>query len=364
MLQGDEKQGNASYGFECFLIFPEPWQVKRRQHQNDIQNYAIMKTKYFLISIFLSFTFFTACQQEELGEISQDVKQNSIEVDQLKESPSNPNNNPCDVDELNLRILFIGNSFTANFTTDIPIMFEELAIENGQSISTIAKSAQLGLTLANHLSNSTTLNLVNQGNWDYVILQENSGYLANGNTTGFTNSVNSFVNLIDNNSPEARILLFQVVPPVGHTSIQYTILHNQWNTLFDNVANSHSNVYVANIGQVFTNAYTGSFAFGYSVTSPDELRFPQSGGYHFFNSGGFLAAVTFYSVIFANKPCLPDNMTFFLPPGQLGIAQVSVAVPQFDAVAQIGYQVGRYAVHMANKRCRFSYGKGDYPCDE
>ena len=214
-------------------------------------------------------------------------------------------------------------------------------------------------TLANHLNYGPTLNLVNQGNWDYVILQENSGYLANGGTSGFTASVNSFVNLIDNNSPDARILLYQVVPPTADNTSNYTNLQNNWNTLFSNIANNYSQVSVCNIGQAFTNAYNGQF--GYIPLSPDQLRYGFSYGYHFYNSGGFLAAVTFYANIFNNKPCIPGAMTFIQ-----GTASVTGNVPQFDRLAQIGYMVGRYATHaIANtpEECRFSYGVGQYPCD-
>jgi hypothetical protein len=322
-----------------------------------------MKIRFSLFLPLLLVLLFSACQQENIQEIQSEVLPESIQGPALKEKGGNPDNNPCDVDEDNLRILFIGNSFTNNYSTDLPQLFQELAFFNYQDISQISESAENGFTLADHFTYGLTVNLVNQGNWDYVILQENSGYLANGGSGGFANSVNNFVNLIGNNSSNAKILLFQVVPPVAHTNANYNALQNSWNTLFANVASNHSNVYVCNVGQAFTNAYNG--AAGYNVVSPDELRLGASGGYHFWNSGGFLAAVTFYAAIFRNKPCIPNGMTFVNNTGNQISIPVATAVPQYHSLAQIGYLEGQYAVHSITvaPTCRFSYGRGDYPCD-
>jgi hypothetical protein len=53
----------------------------------------------------------------------------------------------CKPSYTNLRVLFIGNSITSNYTTDIPQMLEELAIHNGKSIGTIADASYSGSDL-------------------------------------------------------------------------------------------------------------------------------------------------------------------------------------------------------------------------
>jgi hypothetical protein len=210
------------------------------------------------------------------------------------------------------------------------------------------------------LTNASTINLVNQGNWDYVILQENSGYLASGNTQGFTNSVNNFVNLISTNSPAANIILYQMVPPTTANTTLYNNLQAQWNTLFTNVANNHNSVYVCNVGGAFTTAYSGGsfLSFGYTPTNPDELRYGAQSQFHFLNSGGFLASVCFYSIIFNNKPCIPPQMYFIN-----GFANVATMVPQYHALTQIGYLNGIYIIHgYPPVPCRFNFSVGKYPC--
>jgi len=50
-------------------------------------------------------------------------------------------------------------------------MIEETIIDLDLNISAITKG---GATLQSHYSNTNTVNVIQQGNWDYVILQEQS----------------------------------------------------------------------------------------------------------------------------------------------------------------------------------------------
>lgn len=69
------------------------------------------------------------------------------------------------------RVLFIGNSYT--YTNDLPGMFDALATSLGEDVET-AMSAPGGYTFNLHTQNTTTLNYLAQGDWDYVVLQEQS----------------------------------------------------------------------------------------------------------------------------------------------------------------------------------------------
>ena len=321
-----------------------------------------MNIKQYWLILSLLLLVFASCEHPEAEELFGEAisSEESFKASDTPNDP-NPNNNPCDLDQMNLRVLFIGNSFTANFSTDIPQMFKELAQFNNQSISVVATSAANGFTLQNHLAYTPTLNLVNQGNWDYVILQENSGFLANGGGAGFTNSVNSFVTLINNSSSSAKIILFQVVPPVVYSQPAYNTLQSSWNTLFSNVAANYNNVFVCNIGQAFTDAYSGAWghvpANPESFSNPNSLRLPNN-GFHFHNAGGFLSAVSIYAMIFRNKPCIPPTMTFINGPGS-----VATFVPQFDILTHIGYFNSWMAIHgEVPLECQFIWGIGVYPC--
>ncbi|MBS1643883.1 MAG: PKD domain-containing protein [Bacteroidetes bacterium] len=70
-----------------------------------------------------------------------------------------------------LRVLFIGNSYT--FVNDLPSMVGNMAVAGGDKLIT-ASSTPGGATLEQHCNNPATLGLINQGNWDYVVLQEQS----------------------------------------------------------------------------------------------------------------------------------------------------------------------------------------------
>lgn len=296
-------------------------------------------TTLFIFTCFILFGI--ACDQEEFEPMFEE--EISMRTDTAYHGdPGEFEDHPCWDGVPNvLRVLFIGNSFTANYTVDIPTMFHELAIASGKNISTVAKSVVLGHTLNQHLGNGTTQNLVDQGDWDYVVLQENSGFLANASGAGITfkNSVSSFIPLIKNTSPAAKILLYQVVPPVSHTDPQYTNLENDWNDLFDDVASLHSDLSVTKVSFGFTLAYNSPLAPGI-VGGVDILRLPAANQFHFLNAGGLLTAAAFYSDIFNDKPCVPDEMTFWLGGSNTGLANVNAMVQNLDEILQMGYIAG------------------------
>ncbi|MBI1316728.1 PKD domain-containing protein [bacterium] len=69
------------------------------------------------------------------------------------------------------RVLFIGNSYT--YVNDLPGMLTQLMTSAGDSLMT-AQSVPGGYTFALHRNHATTLSLIQQGDWDYVVLQEQS----------------------------------------------------------------------------------------------------------------------------------------------------------------------------------------------
>ncbi len=69
------------------------------------------------------------------------------------------------------KALFIGNSYT--YYNDLPQTISQLATSTGDTLTT-ASSTPGGYTLEQHFSNAATLALIQQGGWDYVVLQEQS----------------------------------------------------------------------------------------------------------------------------------------------------------------------------------------------
>jgi hypothetical protein len=72
------------------------------------------------------------------------------------------------------RVLFIGNSYTA--VNNLPQLTADCALSIGFAgfPMEIASSTPGGTTFQMHTTNATTQSLINQENWDYVVLQEQS----------------------------------------------------------------------------------------------------------------------------------------------------------------------------------------------
>jgi hypothetical protein len=70
-----------------------------------------------------------------------------------------------------LRVLFIGNSYTE--VNNLPQVVSRLASAGGDSLYYQVHTPG-GYTLQQHSTDNTTLNYIAQGNWDFVVLQEQS----------------------------------------------------------------------------------------------------------------------------------------------------------------------------------------------
>jgi hypothetical protein len=69
------------------------------------------------------------------------------------------------------KVLFLGNSYT--YVNDLPFMFSNLSLSGGKYVVT-GMSAPGGYMLENHKSDSTSVNLIKRGTWNFVVLQEQS----------------------------------------------------------------------------------------------------------------------------------------------------------------------------------------------
>ncbi|MAQ32145.1 MAG: hypothetical protein CMD26_05410 [Flavobacteriales bacterium] len=72
-----------------------------------------------------------------------------------------------------LDVLFIGNSYT--MYNNLPSLISSIASSMGDELNT-DQSLLGGASLQSHTNNNTTTNLIMSGNWDYVVLQEQSQY--------------------------------------------------------------------------------------------------------------------------------------------------------------------------------------------
>ena len=79
----------------------------------------------------------------------------------------------CNEQQDSLSVLFIGNSYT--FYNNLPSLISSIANSMGDFLN-IEGSLVGGATLQSHTNNNNTTNLIMTGNWDYVVLQEQSQY--------------------------------------------------------------------------------------------------------------------------------------------------------------------------------------------
>lgn len=70
-----------------------------------------------------------------------------------------------------IRALFVGNSYT--YYNNMPDLISKMALAGGDTL-VFESSTPGGHTLQGHTANTTSLSLIARGNWDYVILQEQS----------------------------------------------------------------------------------------------------------------------------------------------------------------------------------------------
>jgi hypothetical protein len=69
------------------------------------------------------------------------------------------------------RVLFLGNSYTAY--NNLPNLFAQFSAAGGHN-SEVESNTPGGYRLQGHSTNTQSLQLINEGNWDYVVLQEQS----------------------------------------------------------------------------------------------------------------------------------------------------------------------------------------------
>jgi hypothetical protein len=70
-----------------------------------------------------------------------------------------------------LRVLFLGNSYTS--FNNLPTLVQSMATSAGKTMI-VDNNMPGGFTISQHLNDPTSLAKINAGNWDYVVIQEQS----------------------------------------------------------------------------------------------------------------------------------------------------------------------------------------------
>ena len=197
------------------------------------------------------------------------------------------------------RVLFLGNSYT-NYN-DLPQLLTELAADMGHVVET-ASNTPGGFTLQGHASNDTSLDLIAEGGWDFVVLQEQSQLPSLPDfqvEADFFPAAENLVNFIRDNN-DCAIPLFYMTwgreegdiqncdnwPPVcTYESMQELLTNNYLEACDLNTS------WCAPVGVVWEEVFLGT-----SIDVFDE------DGSHPSLAGSYLAASTLFVAMFGENP--------------------------------------------------------------
>ena len=110
------------------------------------------------------------------------------------------------------RILFIGNSYTG--VNNLPKIYQQIVTSTGTPAPEVSAATPGGKTLEQHLSEAKTLKLIDEGNWDVVILQGQSQEAAMAQVSkamqaSFLKGAKGLCERIKSKSPKTRIIFYQ-----------------------------------------------------------------------------------------------------------------------------------------------------------
>jgi hypothetical protein len=199
------------------------------------------------------------------------------------------------------RVLFIGNSYTG--VNNLPQIFHEVAASAGHAPSAIKAVTPGGATLYQHLNSPATLQLIDEGNWDIVILQAQSQEAAMSEQiqnirSSFLKGAAGLYDRIKAGSPHAKIILYQTWArhadywndpkadrSIGNNPDDMQARIRKWH---QNAAAQKSDFLIAPVGD----------AWGLNYKNPNAIRLHAADNSHPAFNGSYLAALVIYGSIY------------------------------------------------------------------
>ena len=204
-----------------------------------------------------------------------------------------------------IRVLFLGNSYT--YVNDLPGMIEEISNNEGKKI--IHESVTPGgCTLFQHVESQNSLSKIRKGNWDYVILQEQSQLpvIDYYRQNKLKPSYKALYDSIMLYNPSAKVVGYmtwgrryggQQCVNFGdgvYCSVDFVDFNHMQDTLTAAYCENAyaTNSYVAPVGEAWKAA----------LSSNPELVLHSSDNSHPSYDGSYLAACVFYSIFWNESP--------------------------------------------------------------
>jgi gliding motility-associated-like protein len=233
--------------------------------------------------------------------------------------------------------LFIGNSYT--YTNDMPQIVADLASSSGDSF-TFGMSCPAGYTLHWHTENSTTLGLIDQGGWDFVVLQEYSQYPSEPQ------------NYVDANVYPAATFLDGEINT--HNPGAETVFYMTWGRRDGDADRCPVNPAVctyAGMDDLTRQRYMTMTQANHAIISPvgavwrwlrqnyPSIELYQSDGSHPSAAGSYAAACSFYTAFFRKDPSsLTYNFT--LSSSDAAIIRNAARLVVYDSL--LTWHIGEY----------------------
>lgn len=210
-----------------------------------------------------------------------------------------------------LKVLFLGNSYTG--TNTLPVMVADVARSAGDTL--IGDwNAPGGFTLQNHASDLSSLGKIAVGDWNYVVLQEQSQRPAFPDpdvAAGVYPYARKLDSLVHAQNKCGRTVFFQTwgyrdgdlsncaaFPPI----CTYEGMDSMLNLRYTIMADSYSALR-SPVGVVFKEI---------RATLP-HLNLYEMDGSHPSEIGSYAAALTFYTILFGKSP-MDVTFNYTLPP--------------------------------------------------
>ncbi|MCX6015312.1 MAG: pentapeptide repeat-containing protein [Chloroflexales bacterium] len=197
------------------------------------------------------------------------------------------------------RVLFIGNSYTA--VNNLPTIFGSIIKNSGNPVPVITAVTPGGQTFKGHLTYAATQAAINAGNWDVVVLQDQSQEpaFAEIDAQSRTNMVQSAAELcrrIRLKSPNARIFFYET-----WARHPYYWANNQPHSEGANPTEMQARLRkwygaVAQANHATVAVVGDAWEYHYSSLNPTRLH--ASDNSHPVYAGSYLAGLIFYGKIY------------------------------------------------------------------
>ena len=229
------------------------------------------------------------------------------------------------------KVLFIGNSYT--YVNNLPQLIASIAEAEGD---TVIFSANLpgGSTFHNHLNNSTTVSLIQQGGWDYVVLQGQSQEPSFPDGQFYSDTypyAQQLCEMVGQNNPDAKVVFYMTwgrkngdqgncpyFPPLCTYEGMDSLLYLRYMTMAED--------FDAEVSPVGALWY-------YLRDHHPEIELYASDGSHPSLAGSYAAACSFYSVLFQKNP---RNIAFNpgIEEGQAESIRIAATKVVYDSLAK------------------------------